>query len=734
MDGKEKLSFQQMRNNLLAAFKGRALRNDKKLSDDERTGINYIGNMDDKKIESIMGDNQLSDTEFKMIMKDGKDSVFANAAIGAETQDMLDRLETAHNKAMAEVETKGALHDIKVTADQQMQNSAKVEDAAPAEIAQNTQKTEAPKEEKGFLDKVWDWATEHPVLATVGAVAGTALVVTAGAAIGGALAGFMGVSGASASAAVTGLGNFVAGAFTGKALTAIALGGVALGTFSACSKDDWDPGKGDTNVIQTVNIKITGNENMETLLDYLSLILAELESGNKANAEAYEKIIQLIKDFIEQDKTNAEEIIRLCGENNELLGTVINALLENNELLKKNNKLIEDFAKQNHNDNKAILRAIIALQRLVKNIPAEVAEKLSPSLAEIIKGINDGNLTLSQLNGKMGQILSELSKIKHLLALNDVQNDLIIRLLKKIEEGQELTNEELIQVLELLGNIDLNTDAIKQETEKSNKLLEEIRDLIKGMDESQKAFFEQLIQIAGSNSAELEGIKNLIKFYGTAITQGLGAIFGAINANTMESKNIKALLERILAKMGQMDDNNKAGFQAILDALAGLSAQANNINETNQAGFEAILNALAGIADKLDNIDANNVAKLNIIIQKLQEMGEKIGKGVKVDLSIVEALLAEIKGLNEDQNVKLDTMIDQNNTIIALIEGLKTQVADMDVKFTNKFNEVIQAIKDGRCHCDVSVIIEKLNEVIVILKDNEKPNEGIIGTLDDLIS
>ena len=543
---------------------------------------------------------------------------------------------------------------------------------------EGTRREPKMQEEKGF----WD-STAGKVVLGVGAFAGTAL-----------LAGLVGAS----------------------APVACLLGAGAL-LFTSCAKDDFDPGKRDNNITQTVQITITGNENMETLLDYVAVLVAQGEkNGAKMDAE----------------------IVKLIGDNNDLLGTVVALLIENNDLLKKNNQLITDFAAQNHNDNKEILKAVLALQKgvagiqallqvnnkLLANLPQNIANEFKGKLNEILEAINAGNMSLAELKDKMNDVIKLLAQIKALVQFNDVQNEVIIRLLAKIEAGQELTNEELMEALELLNNISNTTAEINETTKKALEVQEEIRDLIKGMNADQKAYFEQLIELAGMNLEELKGIKNLINFYGTGILQGLGAILGAINANTAESKAIKGLLLQVLAKMEKMDNNNKAGFKAILDAIADLAA--------------------------------------------------KIGQGGTVDLSTVEALLAEIRDLTKANGGKLDNIIGQNDVIISLIKGMN---ADLNAKLDlvngkldqldanqkeiitflkalkDRADVIINLLNNPQCDMDFEKLMAKLQEILEAIKDHEvkvdvtgkvtvechcdcghKPNEGIIGDLDDLIN
>lgn len=715
--------FEEIRNNLIAAFRGRALRNDgAELSDKERAGMYYIESMDKSKVDSIMSDGQLSDAEFKQIMKDAEGSLFVQSKKNKDTEDMMDQLVKTYNQGAKDAATQGQFAEIKKAADTQIKaNEAKAPDEVQPQTAAKTQKVSEPKEEKSWFGKAWDsvkdWASEHPVLATVGAVVGTAALVTGVVATGGALAGALASSGtyaglgvvAGAKAALAAAGKFVLGA-------AVPAGILAASTINtSCGPDDIDPGKRDVNATQTVQITIKNNENMETLLDYLATLVAQ---GEK-NGETMNAVLNAITRLIVTNQSNADEIIKLIGDNNDLLGTVVTLLIENNELLKKNNKLITEFAAQSHNDNKAILKAVIALQKglngitqllkdsnkLLANLPENIANEFKGKLNEILNAINQGNMSLADLQGKMQDVIRLLAQIKDLVKFNDMQNDVIIRLLEKINAGQELTNEELMEALELLNGISDTTTEISEDVKKSNELLTEIRDLMKNMGSELQAQIEKLINIAGTNTAQLEDIKKLIMVLnnnvvfgniqkeqilkainalGIEMAHGMNAIIGAINENTAVSKGMKATLEAILAKMGEMDDNNKAGFKAVLDALTELSA--------------------------------------------------KVGKGETVDLSTIEELLRGLTALNKEQNTKLDVIVGQNDIIIELLKGIKAKLGDNDVSVSTYLQTIIDKIGQGGCHCDVDKLVEKLNQIIIIIKDNTKPNEGIIGELDDLIS
>ena len=143
---------------------------------------------------------------------------------------------------------------------------------------------------------------------------------------------------------VPGAQGFAAGLFGGgsKLLTAgIAIAGAA--TLMSCHDDSDEP---KTVINQTVNITITGNEDMPTLLDYIATLNAELKEGNNSVKAQLKAVINAISELILQNKTDAAEIIRRCGANNALLDTVIGLLIENNDLLSKNNELIQEFMNQ----------------------------------------------------------------------------------------------------------------------------------------------------------------------------------------------------------------------------------------------------------------------------------------------------------------------------------------------------------------------------------------------------
>jgi hypothetical protein len=324
-------------------------------------------------------------------------------------------------------------------------------------------------------------------------------------------------------------------------------------------------------------------------------------------------------------------------------------------------------------------------------------------------GTNNGAV-LNQILEQMGKYEGDSAEIKTLLQ----------QILDKVTQGVE-------------ENKDMDT--------KTNQLLQAILAKINCMDDKNAAALKKIIALITEGNTI--GTNN-----GAVLNQILNAL-GSLNGN--DDSAIRALLQQILDKVTQgvetgsdiytllqnMDATNKDFYLAILDKL-------DSLDNSQQASLNKILQAIQdntkvakGTQSLVQKI-LENLGKLGNKADAILDAISKISVGDKVDLSAIEQMLADLLDQTK-KNGEVLTDIDSKLSLVSVtLTGLANQIGSGHEAILAKLNEILAKIPDG-CKCtnvDLTVIINKLDQLIESVKTNpndDKTHEGILDDLDSLL-
>lgn len=274
-----------------------------------------------------------------------------------------------------------------------------------------------------------------------------------------------------------------------------------------------------------------------------------------------------------------------------------------------------------------------------------------------------------------------------------------------------------------LSEIKALLDQMKTQQAENHKEIQEthaimiamMESMIKQMKDNNATLGEILTELRNSNVKLDDIIGVLVKQNFT-----LEAIFDELKKQGVKLDEHGDLLNLISTKLSTLQKDDKEALEKILIAIT-----------TNTEVAKGTQGLVEEILAKLDRIGKDSSAILEIV--------SKIASNEPVDLSTIQDMLAKILAATQRNGTVLDSIEDKLNFVGVALEGIKDQIGEGNEKVLAKLQEILDKIPDG-CNCqalDLTVVINKLNEIIAKMEDSSNGNhEGILGdlgTLDDLL-
>ena len=532
----------------------------------------------------------------------------------------------------------------------------------------------------------------------------------------------------------------VLGFLKGTAMIPIA----ALGLLASCAPD--------INQDQHVQLTISQDSSLQEALDAL------LKGQEVTNA--------LLQKIIEREISNGmtlDDIKDLIGGNTKLLVAILDAMTENNQLLTEVRNSVNGGFEN-------VLSQLVDIKQSIQTLTDLVAEfpQYKNELNEIINGIKTGNTTMTQMKALIEQLL------KKAVENGDTQVN-ILNKLTEIQNSNKSDGEKLAEMLKLLGEIKTTLDGIAGDLKEHfkndavvngylEKILTEAKKNNAKADET-NALLQKLYtlveKLGKQGDAMGKEILNYIAAVGFEMNRNFSTLIDAVDKGNVKLDDIKALLAQLNTQVKQNGEDCKKLGNEILNYLGAVGFE---MNRNFTAVLEAINKGVAGtdslrdlLEKVLDKQDTNTKAIINAI------GNIKIGSGGTVDLSSLEAMVAELLKQSK-ANGNILSNIDAKTDVIAtttksILAALEKEFGKNDTRYKNIMNILnVIANKAGSKGDDTKLlakldeILAKLDEIKDAIKDhkvtvdvtgkvtcecncgNNNKHEGILGDLNDLMN
>lgn len=493
---------------------------------------------------------------------------------------------------------------------------------------------------------------------------------------------------------------------TGKNVLAVGLAPLTL--LSSCSEN--------IDIDQNVTINITPDSSLKEAID---AFLMGQELTNELLGKILEREIQ--------NGMTAEEILKLVGQNNDLLYRILDSITAGNALLKE----IQGTVKEG---NEEVLDAIITVKNSIDVLTELVAEypDYSNEFKKIIEAIEKGNASITDVKNLINKVINQL------VNNGDVQKDILAKL-EEIQNSNESDGVKLAEMLKLLGEINVKIDGIAanlkthfENDAKVNAYLEQILKEAKKNNETTKetnALLKDLyalVESLGKRGDELgKQILEYIAAVGFEMNRNFTALIAAVKEGKVDLTEITDLLKQLNEKV---DTNGKKGEELgkqILNYIAAFGF------ETNQ-NFKKVIEAIGKDGAKLDSINAL-LAVINENIEKNGEDAKKMGDQI---LNYIVAF-----GFETNQNFKkvLEAINAQgagSTEIKDMLQKVLDQLDKMDKNQQASAKAIIDAIANikisGGGAADLSTVEKMLAELLEVAKGNNKVLNSIDIKMDAL--
>ena len=546
-------------------------------------------------------------------------------------------------------------------------------------------------------------------------------------------------------------------------------------------------GQADANAFyeQMYNFMMSSEANQKTIIElltqngmkqdeankFLQEIMQEVKDGNLTAAKAWEKIVEILGDISNKldgvfDKINDifENNVEMKDEvkasldrieslveagnakvdiTNNLLTELINKY-ENGALSKEDFQKLLDAISKNGDKIDSTNDLLGQMKDQDKELQAEILEYIAAVGFEMNR--NFGDLIEAVKNNTV-----DLSDVKALLeSLN-----------QKVDQNTEAGKENTEAILNYLGAIGFemvsNMNKILDEIGNNTAKLNELTQLLAKMQDQDEKFQKEVIDLlnkvvgeVGNNTTELKNISqllakmenqsaefqknvlNAIDKLGVDISKDLTNIFNAIeNGNSGSSKNIEALLEKVLEKLDTMDNNQQASAKAIIEAIGNIKIEGGgNIDISSLEKMVAeLIDLVSKNNDLLESIDGK-MDVINLTIQAAKDeiielLGDEFDKNDVRYQNIIKTL-NEIKAQGGNGGSYDDTeLLKKLDSILVILDKIGNKNYD-DTKLMEKLDKILEAIKDHNITVDITGKVE--------CDCNCGGNhEGILGDIEDVL-
>ena len=522
----------------------------------------------------------------------------------------------------------------------------------------------------------------------------------------------------------------------------------------------------------------SNDKDFSELMEVLNKLVAQLEEQgiqienlNKMVADLVNKSIELlemmdidleaIKKAIEESNAKQDEQIAMLALINEAILQLTNKFDSHSETqVKQINELLNMVGK-----NGVTLDQILEILKAIK--------------ADTSEGCEIGKEILASLQANGIEITTQLANIFNKLVENSENNDAfkkeLLEILKAIKDDTGKIKETNLKILDAIGNLDASM------VEQATKLYNAILSIQKGgVDEGLLKEFLEVLNAIKNNTDEIkETNKQILDAIGNLDKSMVEQATKIYNAILKQGDNVDVKLDNFLKLLEEIKNNtseNNELSKSILSAIEKLNfdftkeitnvIEAINANQNSNdvevkvdlSGLEAML---AKILAEVQNNTKVDEAGFKAILEKLAEMGNCAGE---VDLSTIEQLLAEIKNLTGENGKKLDNVINNQETMIMMLENFKKDLLGRVDELINagkitqekldtiieKLDDLISKANNNECKCDVDqdALMKMLEAILKAIEDGscqcdcnhgESPvedenNEGIITDLDKIFN
>lgn len=497
--------------------------------------------------------------------------------------------------------------------------------------------------------------------------------------------------------------------------------------FTSCEKERIEVNVAEGDV--TVNIDID-NSMITALLQALAdqdaarwaALMAQLAETNhllSANNEMMGQVIQILL----QHGAKLDEIMgilgdgfaALAGDNQEIkaiLISLVDAVNTNNQLAQQNNEL----AQANNDLLTRILANALAMRSENNAANAAMIALMNYMIGQI------GDLTAQQAN-QFADLMATLNTMDQnrsneaaaiLNAIQDLDLDVQAGVAALLAKADELNNADQARFLQWMARFD---------------------------------------QFDADLQAGIAGLGDAINTLTVSQRQGVMMLLAKMNSMTAQ---LKAKMNQILAKMADMDANQQAAYAQILAKMgdletAGQTAMADLLNKmdtiiANQNGHsvqfgQIIANQgtqiqqLATIIDKIESGNMDLTAIRNLLNNLNLQFPE-------LDLSAIETLLSQILARENANGDMLNNINNNTQLVTAAVNALKAEVDTLRMNvaaFSQQNHDDLMAILNAiptdisSCNCDCARIIELLVEISNKLSNGDYNHEGIRDDYDDIL-
>ncbi len=439
------------------------------------------------------------------------------------------------------------------------------------------------------------------------------------------------------------------------------------------------------DIIDQIN---DGNTKIETIQYLIEQLLKEVA----ANGDTQVDILAMLQEIQNSNISEGEKLVQMLE------------LLKNIDTNVENIYNVINEIKNSFGDDQGIKDALDALIKLVQegNAKQDVTNKMLSKLLEMMQN---------------GVSKDDIKAIIEAISQNGDKIDALNQFLNKIQ-NQNLEFQE--KVLAILA--DLGTSSVE--------IMNQIIDAINGNSEKLDAIAQLLAKIDsniekyGEEGKELGNkILEAINKLGVDITSQLTQILEVINTGTESGKNVEALLEKVLAKLDEMDANQQASAQAIIDAIANI--EVGDGGNVDLSSLEKMLSELIQLTSKNNSLLESIDGKMDVITLTIERAKEEILAKMDQNDANTTAILNALNEFKNISDANSKEILAKMDTIINVLNNIKDSTYD-DTALMAKLDEILAAIKDHNITVDIT------GKVTCDCNCGGN-HEGIIGDLEDIL-
>lgn len=359
---------------------------------------------------------------------------------------------------------------------------------------------------------------------------------------------------------------------------------------------------------------------------------------------------------------------------------------------------------------------------------------------------NTTNITLNQ-NTNIDDLISMLqTKLDEVIKILKAHSGLLASILK----NQEVSQDQLKQLITLLQS---NNELLKQvnnNTEEANAILTAIYEALNKLGESSANSLKAILAAIMENGGKIEDLKKLLAEINKNVVENKAVNQAILDVVSKLGLDVMAGLNAILEKIEQGNTAIKNGFNAVLLAIKNGDQKAeallkeileaiNKNTEGDKANAEAILAAIGklgadmsagftAILDAINNGDKNAAALLEKILAAINKNTESGKENAK-------AILAAIEKLGADMSAAFVKVLAQGDEGIALMKEILDAIKNLNIGDGSNMEVYLKAILNainGNA-ADIKELLQQINGNVVKYGDKGvELGEAILAAINKL--